>query len=92
MVPRQYGVPGVIRTRGPRFLTASAFAAAPRGGVRGLDYPFAMAVAGFRRRPSSLYTFPNKRAWLGISMAKRPKRSPTLSGYTPAFPSAAPNL
>lgn len=46
-----------------------------------------MAPKGFRRRPSSLYTFPSGRAgqaWLGIGMARRPKLSPTLSGFTPA--------
>ncbi|MFB2551561.1 hypothetical protein [Ensifer soli] len=32
----------------------------PPFGVRGLDCPFAMAKRGFRRRPSSLYTFPFK--------------------------------
>lgn len=50
------GVPGVTRTRDPRFHPTSTFAAAR--GVRGLDYPFAMAPRSCRRRPSSLYTFP----------------------------------
>ncbi|MBF0094203.1 MAG: hypothetical protein HQL34_06635 [Alphaproteobacteria bacterium] len=40
-----------------------------RYGVRGLDYPFAVANRGFRRHPSSLYTFPRMGAWLGIGVA-----------------------
>jgi hypothetical protein len=38
-------------------------------GVRGLDYPFAIAF-GRRRRPSSLYTFPQAGAWLGIGLGR----------------------
>jgi hypothetical protein len=38
-------------------------------GVRGLDYPFAIAF-GRRRRPSSLYTFPLTGAWLGIGLGR----------------------
>ncbi len=50
--------------------------------VWGLDYPFALALSRFRRRPSSLYTFPpERRAWLGIATFEG---SPTLSGSTPA--------
>jgi len=38
----------------------------------------------FRRRPSSLYTFPPmRRAWLGIATCEG---SPNLSGSTPGFP------
>jgi hypothetical protein len=40
-----------------------------RVGVRGLDYPFAIAF-GRRRRPSSLYTFPLTGAWLGIGLGR----------------------
>ncbi len=35
--------------------------------VRGLDYPFTLAVTRFRCCPSSLYTFPLAEAWLGIA-------------------------
>ena len=41
----------------------------PNRGVRGLDYPFAMPQPGFRRRPSSLYTFPAE-AGLGSGSAR----------------------
>nr|AZF85536.1 hypothetical protein KADIGFNM_00199 [Salmonella enterica subsp. enterica serovar London]AZF85703.1 hypothetical protein KADIGFNM_00366 [Salmonella enterica subsp. enterica serovar London] len=37
---------------------------------------------GFRRRPSSLYTFPEG-AWLGIGLGYCPLAFPTLSGSTP---------
>src|SRR5208282_2639509 len=37
--------------------------------VRGLDYPFALVPQqDCRRRPSSLYTFPDIGAWLGIGL------------------------
>jgi hypothetical protein len=42
----------------------------PPSGVRGLDYPFTstpVSIDVFRRRPSSLYTFPSSGAWLGIA-------------------------
>ena len=56
----------------------------PPFGVRGLDCPFAMAPQGYRRRPSSLYTFPVAGAWLGIGRgASARKLSPTLSGSAP---------
>ncbi len=45
--------------------TTSAFAAAWR--VRGLDYAFAVGCEAFRQEPSSLYTFPMSRAWLGVA-------------------------
>lgn len=58
------------------FRTTSTFVAPAFGHdalqpVRGLDYPFALAVSDLRRRPSSLYTFPSsqeRRAWLGIAI------------------------
>ena len=45
----------------------------PRKGtrVRGLDYPFTLAK-GRRCCPSSLYTFPGDRAWLGIGTGADP--------------------
>ncbi len=53
-----------------RFSYHFDFRRRPKEGVRGLDYPFAMAVKGFRRRPSSLYTFPLSGTWLGIGTEK----------------------
>jgi len=44
--------------------TTSAFAALA---VRGLDYPFTIQLSLLRCLPSSLYTFPIARAWLGIT-------------------------
>jgi len=39
-----------------------------REGVCGLDYPFTVARERGRCCPSSLYTFPRERAWLGIAI------------------------
>ena len=81
------------------FRTTSAFAAAPRG-VRGLDYPFAMAQA-VRRRPSSLYTFPARglardcRVDLGFPEFERfyslgfPKGTPSKSAASTNFATPA---
>src|SRR5487761_648727 len=54
------------RLAGSRFSYHFGFRRPAR--VRGLDCPFAITADGrIRRRPSSLYTFPIFRAWLGIS-------------------------
>ena len=58
-------------------------------GVRGLDYPFAIAF-GFRRRPSSLYTFPYHGAWLGIGLGY-PLAFPEFERfYSTGFPAGTP--
>jgi len=85
------GADGGTRTPTPLreqiFLTTSAFAAAIYG-VRGLDYPFAIAV-GRRRRPSSLYTFPSG-AWLGIGLGG-PLAFPEFERfYSAGFPAGTP--
>jgi len=69
-------------------------------GVRGLDYPFAMASSRFPRRrfrrpPSSLYTFPENRAWLGIGLGRAfwagPLAFPEFGRFHSAdFPAGAP--
>lgn len=64
----QVGVPGVIRTRDPRFHPTSAFAAAMWRSWSGLSLRRSLEK-GLRRRPSSLYTFLLSKAWLGIGMA-----------------------
>src|SRR5262249_25497050 len=62
------------------FVPSTAFAASPSAfahwRVRGLDYTFTVARARLRCCPSSLYTFPLLRAWLGIARLKVP---PNLS-------------
>lgn len=70
----------------------------PPRGVRGLDYPFTVALenprGALRCRPSSLYTFP---AWRpGLARDRREAAngstlSPTLSGSAARFPLATPN-
>ncbi|MCK5659623.1 MAG: hypothetical protein KAH96_07085 [Alphaproteobacteria bacterium] len=47
----------------------------PPSSVRGLDYTFVLLRISpkFRRCPSSLYTFPISRAWLGIAIAGFPE-------------------
>jgi hypothetical protein len=59
------GVPGVIRTRDPRFHTTSAFAAADRRSWSGLSLRRGL-WRGRRRRPSSLYTFLLRRLGSGL--------------------------
>src|SRR3954451_7330061 len=60
----------------------------PFNGVRGLDYPFAIAV-GRRRRPSSLHTFPSG-AWLGIGL-DGPLAFPEFERfYSAGFPAGTP--
>src|SRR5260221_9317398 len=89
---RSAGADGGARTRTPLreadFRTTSAFAAASSlclpGGVRGLDYPFALARKSLRRRPSSLYTFPWDRAWLGIGLGAFPEFERFCSAGFPA--------
>jgi hypothetical protein len=73
------------------FRTTSASAAAPERGVRGLDYP--LALAGPALGPARLVSTPSLpgtgrgRAWLGIATGATREVSPNLSGYAPAgFP------
>ena len=40
-----------------------------RVSVWGLDYPLTISLSALRSRPSSLYTFLKKEAWLGITIA-----------------------
>lgn len=70
--------------------------------VRGLDYPFAMAgawCAGVRRRPSSLYTFPDRaEAYAGqsglgsgLAWARAPLAFPEFGRFYAAdFPAGTP--
>ena len=88
-VVRTAGIEPALSYGEADFRTTSAFAAAApdRAGVRGLDYPFAIAAAvaaGLRRRPSSLYTFPGAPG-LGSGSARAigPELSPNLSGSAP---------
>ena len=46
--------------------TASFNARRPQEPVCALDYAFTVAMAGVRCPPSSLYTFRNAPAWLGV--------------------------
>jgi hypothetical protein len=58
----------------------------PPDGVRGLDYPFAIA-ASLRRRPSSLYTFPKRglaRDWRGCCPCAFPEFERFCSAGFPA--------
>ena len=58
------------------FLTTSAFAAAKSAFVAWtVPSPW---LLGRRRRPSSLYTFPQSRAWLGIGLGLEPVSVPRL--------------
>ncbi len=61
----------------------------PPVGVRGLDYPLALAVARLRCCPSSLYTFRVLTAWLGIATGATREVSPTLSSSTPGVSTGA---
>jgi hypothetical protein len=93
--PKASGVRGGIRTHDPRIHPTSAFAAAkglPPPGVRGLDCPFTMGRSRQVPPVQSLH-LPGQaaRAWLGIGVARRPTRSPTLSGSAAPFPCATPN-
>ena len=74
-------------------LPTAAFAAGANGlpfAVCGLDCPFAPVG----RLPSSLYTFPVARAWLGITGLHRPqsKASPNLAGVPQELPPEEPDL
>ncbi len=69
MMRVEFGMAGT-RTRTPLsaadFRTTSTFAAAPKC-VRGPDCALAVrTLRSVRLRPSSLYTFPLSRTWLGV--------------------------
>jgi hypothetical protein len=74
---KEVGVPGVIRTRDPRFHTTSAFTAAGWRSWSGLSLRHSPR-RDLRRRPSSLYTFLPSEAWLGIGMAPERRNFPRL--------------
>jgi hypothetical protein len=82
---------GVDPTRALRIFMPSAAFAAPVSlerilGLRsGLSLRHSPSRRSFRRRPSSLYTFPasfRRRAWLGIT-TKTSESSPNLGGSAP---------
>src|SRR5665213_2980588 len=54
------------------FLPPTAFTAAPSG-VWGLDYTFTLALSRLRRRPSSLYTFPEEGLGSGLPFHRFPR-------------------
>jgi hypothetical protein len=64
----------------------------PPLGVRGLDCPFTMAISGVRCHPSSLYTFPQPGAWLGIGLGRlSPLAFPDFERfYSADFPAGTP--
>lgn len=65
----------------------------PPEGVRGLDYPFnIVAICNLSCGPSSLYTFPPKRAWLGIATSLTCEVSPNLSRSTLGISTKALNF
>jgi hypothetical protein len=53
--------------------------------VWGLECALTMATAAgcCRPPPSTLYTFPLARAWLGVTSTSSSGASPTLTGFTP---------
>jgi hypothetical protein len=64
----------------------------PPFSVRGLDCPFTMAISGVRCHPSSLYTFPQPGAWLGIGLGHlSPLAFPDFERfYSADFPTGTP--
>jgi hypothetical protein len=64
----------------------------PPLGVRGLDCPFTVAISGVRCHPSSLYTFPQPGAWLGIGLGRlSPLAFPDFERfYSADFPAGTP--
>ena len=62
------------------FIPSTTFAARKLP-ICGLDFLLAMASC-FRLLPSSLYTFPVIRAWLGIAIIRSVKVSPSLTDST----------